>query len=117
MELEYSNAKVEKAFTDWRYLQKIVGLQLTKAIKKRKDQLESFQNIYEFMGSGIDNPHPLNGDLYGHISWSITGNLRIIFDLNLAKNEIYNLEIPKRERICTKGVVDYHGGKNEWIIS
>ena len=116
MELEYSNAKVEKAFTDWSYLVKLVGVPLTKTIKKRKDQLESFQNIFELMGSGIDNPHLLKGNLYGHIGWSVTGNLRIIIDLKLEKNAIYGLEIAKREKICIKGVADYHGGKDEWII-
>lgn len=117
MELEYSNAKVEKAFTDWNYLNKTIGMQLTKAIKKRKDQLESFQNILEFMGSGIDNPHLLKENLHGLIAWSVTGNLRIIFDLKLKKNETYSVEIARREKICIKGVADYHGGKDEWIIA
>lgn len=117
MKLEYSNNKVEKAFTDWAYLLKTVGKELTKAIKKRKDQLESFQNIFEFMSSGIDNPHLLNGNLHGCIGWSVTGNLRIIFDLKLEKNEAYGLEIARREKICIKGVADYHGGKDEWLIN
>ena len=116
MELEYSNNKVKKAFTDGAYLLKTVGLPRAKAIKLRKDQLEAFQNIRELMMSGIDNPHLLSGNLHGCIGWSVTGNLRIILDLKLEKNEAYGLEIARREKICIKGVTDYHGGKDEWII-
>lgn len=68
------------------------------------------------MGSGIDNPHLLKSDLYGCISWSISGNVRLILDLDLKPNELYSPEIATRTKICIKGVVDYHGGKDEWLI-
>lgn len=116
MELTYANEKVKEIFLNGDKMIKRVGLPLAKSIKKRKDQLESFVNLFELMGSGIDNPHLLKGDLYGCIGWSITGNVRIILDLELKNGEVYSLDIPKRKKICIKGVCDYHGGKNEWTI-
>ena len=117
MELEYNNDRIKKTLTDASVLIKRVGLPNAKQIKKRLDHLDAFKNIYELMGSRIDNPHLLKENLYGCIAWSITGNLRLILDLKFEKNQKYDLEIAKREKISIKGVVDYHGGKDEWIIS
>ena len=116
MEIEYSNRSVEKAFSDWGVLAKKHGLQLTKQLKKRIDQLEAMENVFELFGSGIDNPHLLGEDLAGCAGWSVTGRIRLIFDLREGKIEKLDLRVGSKTKICIKGVVDYHGRKNEWII-
>lgn len=44
-------------------------------------------------------------------------NLRFILDIGLEKDEKYSQEMYLKEKITVKGVMDYHGGKDEWIIS
>ena len=112
IDLHNRYAKVEKVMTDAKQLVKKVGSDTAKAIIKRKNQLEAFSHIGELMKSGIDNPHLLENNLYGCIGWSVTANLRFILDIGLEKDEKYS-----KEKITVKGVMDYHGGKNEWIIS
>lgn len=117
MEIDYINTKVKKALTDAEQLVKKVGHDTARAILKRKSQLEAFSNIGELMRSGIDNPHLLENNLYGCIGWSVTGNLRFILDIGLKKDEKYSQEMYRKEEITIKGVMDYHGGKDKWIIS
>lgn len=117
MDIDYTNNKVEKVMTDAKQLVKKVGSNTAKAIIKRMNQLEAFSNIGELMQSGIDNPHLLDNNLYGCIGWSVTANLRLILDVGLDKSEKYSTEINLKEKIKIKGVTDYHGGKDEWIIS
>ena len=87
MIINYANTRVEKALTDFTKLQKTIGYDLTKGIKKRLDQLQAMVNIEELMKSGLDRPHFLESDLYGCIGWSISGNIRLILDVRLGKNE------------------------------
>ena len=117
MIIEYANTKVEKTLTDLAKLQKAIGHDLTKSLKKRLDQLRAMKNIGELMKSGLDRPHFLESGLYGCIGWSVSGNVRLILDAQLEKNEKLNDEILERTKILIKGVVDYHGNKNEWFIS
>lgn len=118
MDIEYANNHIEKVITDAKQLVKRVGPLMAKTIIKRWNQLKAFSNVGELMRSGIDNPHPLIMNLYGCIGWSITGNYRFILDVGLGKNEKYiECEVNLKEKIIIKGVADYHGGKNEWIIS
>lgn len=118
MDIEYANNKVEKVLTDAKQLVKKVGKPIAKTIIKRLDQLSAFSNIGELMRSGIDNPHPLNNNFYGSIGWTITGKLRFILDVGLEKKETYIESVVNlKEKITIKGVTDYHGDKDEWIIS
>lgn len=118
MDIEYANKQVERVMTDAKLLVKRVGEPIAKRIIRRLNQLEAFSNIGELMKSGIDNPHPLNTNLYGCIGWSLNGNYRFILDVGLGKKEKYiESEVNLKEKIIIKGVADYHGGKDEWIIS
>ena len=116
MKITFANNKVEKTMTDATLLVRKIGPQLAKATIKRKNQLESLSNIVDLFASGLDNPHWLEGnEFYGCIGWSITGNVRLILDTGMKPNES-KLDYSLSEKIKIKGVVDYHGGKNEWLI-
>lgn len=118
MDIYYANKNVEELFEDARLLVRRVGLPIAKMIKKRKDHINAFNNMLDLIKSGIDNPHPLIGNLQGCIGWTITGNIRLILDLELNEDEKYcDSLLAGREKIKIKGVVDYHGKKDEWIIS
>ena len=59
-------------------------------------------------------PHLLEDNLKGCFGISITGNYRLIVEPK--SNKLDNISLKKCKTIIVKGVVDYHGGKNEWII-
>ena len=113
----YSSKKVEKYFLDLNSLKKKCGVPLTKQIVKRIMQLESFGNVYELVNAPIDHPHFLEGDLLGCIGWSLNSNVRLILDTGKGDKPKNIQEMKDIEEIIIKGVVDYHGKKNEWIIN
>lgn len=117
MNVYCSNEKIKKNITDLSLLIRKVGKDIAKSILKRLRQLESFVNVKELLNSGIDKPHLLEGNFYGFIGWSITDKMRLILDLNIDKNQKYSEEVLNKKEVFIKGVVDYHGNKNEWIIS
>ena len=115
MKITFANNKVEKTMTDAKALVRKIGPQLAKATIRRMNELDSFRNLVELFSGGLDNPHWLEANLYGCISWSISGNFRLILDTGMKPNET-KLDYSLSEKIIIKGVVDYHGGKNEWLI-
>ena len=112
----FSNDKVEKYFNNIKLLQKKCGMPLAKQIVKRMSQLEALENVYDLLKAPIDNPHLLEENLEGCIAWSLTGNIRLILDTGLPKNPENISSLANIEKIIIKGVVDYHGNKNNWII-
>ena len=51
MEIEFDNSKVQALFTDYNKMQKKVGLELTKNIKQRIDQVKAFDNFLLYIFS------------------------------------------------------------------
>ena len=58
------------------------------------------------MNTGLGIPHPLSNKLKDYYAIRITGNYRLIV----------RPESLSSDKIIIKGVLDYHGDKNEWII-
>ena len=114
--IKYSNEKLEKVFSDARLILKKCGQQLAKQLINRLEQLKSFECVYDLLKAPIDKPHLLEGDFEGCIAWSITGNIRLILDTGLNKNPENQSIFKEFKEIIIKGVVDYHGKKNNWII-
>lgn len=115
LQLEYQDAKVKKVLCDAKMLQKKVGLEIGKKIKQRINQLEAADNFYQYITKiGFGKPHRLEGNLDKCYGISITANYRMIVELVETELNIESLKCCKIVNI--KGVVDYHGGKNEWIV-
>lgn len=114
MEIAFANDKVEKYFNNLNYLQKKVGKDHTKKIKQRHDQLKAMCNVFELLGSGLDRPHSLKGDLIGCIGWDIDANYRMIIDVGENPGDLKSFTTVSK--VIIKGVVDYHGDKDNWII-
>ena len=106
MKIEFENKKTEKIMTDMKLLAGKIGLAMAKTVKKRYNQLEACKNFSEYMEIGLGVPHPLNNDLKDYYGIKITGNYRLV-----VKPESLG-----SEELIIKGVLDYHGNKNEWII-
>ena len=115
MQFKYDNLKVEKIITDTKVLQKKVGLEIGKSIKKRLNHLEAADNFNEYLTKiGLGNPHPLSGSLGGCYSISVTANYRLVVEPESNSLDMESLKVCKN--IIIKGVLEYHDGKNEWII-
>ena len=115
MNIYYENKKVEKILEDYATLQKKCGKHFQN-IKKRMQQLKAFTSLKEFMYSGFDNPHFEKGPLHGCIGWDINQNVRLLLKLDVEIDESLLKRMEDIKDIIVIGVVDYHGGKNNWII-
>lgn len=115
MQIEYESNKLKRLVEDKVALQKKVGFELAKNFLRRLDQLKAFQSIGELVKSGIDNPHELKGNRMGYIGWSIDRNKRVI----IRPENAYDLQKDPYacKKVIIKGVVDYHGGKENWYLS
>ena len=115
MQFEYQDEKVRKILCDAKTLQRKVGLEFGKQIKKRMNQIEATDNFNEYLTIvRFGNPHPLEGNLDKCFGIGITGNYRIVVEPLETELDMESLKDFKKINI--KGVLDYHGGKNEWII-
>ena len=83
-----------------------IGLSMAKTVKQRYNQIEACENFKEYMNTGLGIPHPLSNKLKDYYAIRITGNYRLIV----------RPESLSSDKIIIKGVLDYHGDKNEWII-
>lgn len=106
MEIQFENQKTEKIMKNMKLLTTKIGLEMTKKVKLRYNQIEASENFQQYINTGLGIPHPLNNDLKGYYGIRITGNYRLI-----VKPETLG-----SKKILIKGVLDYHGNKNEWII-
>ena len=104
MEIEFENQKTQKEMCDMKLLTAKIGL--SKTVKQRYNQIEACENFKEYMNTGLGIPHPLSNKLKDYYAIRITGNYRLIV----------RPESLSSDKIIIKGVLDYHGDKNEWII-
>lgn len=115
MQFEYQDDKVRKILCDDKLLQRKVGLEMGKKITKRMNQLKATEDFNQYLTKiALGKPHPLDGDLDKCFGISITANYRIVVGPLETELDIESLKNCKKLNI--KGVLDYHGGKNEWII-
>ena len=115
MQFEYKDEKVRKIFCDAKTLQRKVGLEMGRKIKQRMNQLEAAENFNQYLTKiSLGKPHSLGGDLENCFGISITANYRIVVEPLETELDMESLKNCKILNI--KGVLDYHGGKNEWIV-
>ena len=115
MNVRYKNNKIEKILEDYPTLQKKCGKHFQQ-IKRRMQQLKSFVSLKEFMNSGLDNPHFEQGDMDGLIGWDVNQNVRLLFQIDEQLDETLSQRMGDIKNITVIGVLDYHGGKKNWII-
>ena len=115
MQFEFKDEKVQKILCNPKILQRKVGLEIGKKVKQRMNQLEAAENFHQYLTKiSFGKPHPLEGNLDKCFGISITANYRIVVEPLNCELDIESLKNCKVLNI--KGVLDYHGGKNEWII-
>ena len=122
MEILYANQKIEELFSDLdniansrNLLQKQIGLMLSKKAKLRMNQLKAAETFQKYLDFHIGNPHSLKGDFAKFYGVDLDKHTRLIIQPEPPDLSSEALKISKKVRII--GIVDYHGDKNEWIIS
>ena len=103
IEIGYANNAVRSVFSDFRRLEKKIGNVLSKCAKKRIDSFIAATSYDEILALNIGKPHSLTGDLFGFHAITMTANVRLIYKVS-------------DNTIILKGVCDYHGQKQNWII-
>lgn len=92
-----------------------IGSVTARNFKKRILQIKAAPNFVSYVNTGLGNPHPLNCDLDGYYGITITGNFRLVVRPITDAYDVKSLS--KCDTVFVKGVVDYHGRKNDWILS
>lgn len=111
MEIIYS-CKERELFSNLELMKKKLKIEHIKMIVKRVNELKAFNNFQELLNSSIGKPERLTNSEY--YSLRIDKNYRLIIKPLI---KVYSAEeFLTCESIEIKGVVDYHGGKNNWII-
>ncbi|MBT9147449.1 MAG: hypothetical protein DDT32_01204 [Syntrophomonadaceae bacterium] len=114
MLIEYESESVRDIFNNFDLMKKEIGNDRARATKKRLDQLKAALNFSIYLTTGLGKPHPLYENLKGYYGVTITGNMRLI-----VKPDAESLEpeaLKECKTVVIKGVMDYHGRKNEWLI-
>ena len=92
-----------------------IGNSETILAKRRVNQIGAATSFFEYLALRLGNPHSLSGDLSDCYAVSVTGNIRLIIKPLCADQKPETLR--KCTRIEVKGVVKYHEGKQEWLVS
>jgi proteic killer suppression protein/toxin YoeB len=120
VKISFINEKVMKVFEELEnvpekgnLLKKRVGSDMAKQIKKRYNQLKAYTTFEEMLKMPFGRPEGLTNSGTDY-SLRLDANYRLIISPNCSKGD------PEHLKGCTeiiiKGVVDYHGGKQNWII-
>ncbi|MHB8170271.1 MAG: hypothetical protein ACYDG6_01830 [Thermincolia bacterium] len=96
-------------------MKKAIGNERARATKKRIDQLKAAVNFSVYLTTGLGKPHPLYENLKGYYGITITGNVRLIVKPDAECLDSQALK--ECDTVIVKGVMDYHGRKNEWFVS
>ena len=97
-------------------MKKKIGAELTKAVKKRYNQMIAFSSFSALQQSGIGKMESLKEDKKGSYSLRVSANYRLIVR---PKSKDLSAESLKRcDTLTIEGVIDYHGkGKKfSWIV-
>ena len=93
-----------------------IGAELTKALKKRYNQMVSFSSFSALQQSKIGKMESLEGDRKGRYSLTVSANYRLIVR-PVSKDQSAE-SLKKCDTFVIEGVIDYHGKgtKYNWII-
>jgi len=111
MQIVYNNSKVEKIMNDPKKLVKKVGHELALAVIHRIYELKSFEDFASYLKEGGGKPHHLSGNLSKYYAVHLNKNYRLLIEPIENGNDIVICNI-----VNIEGVVDYHDGKNNWLI-
>ena len=123
LNVEYEDHEVKELFDDLNdvynsknLMKKKIGAELTKAVKKRYNQIVAFTSFSALQQSRIGKMESLEEDRKGAYSLRVSANYRLIVKPKAKDLSAESLKIC--DTVIFEGVIDYHGkGKKfSWII-
>ena len=81
MNISYRSNKIKKKLSTAVEIKKAYGT-MAKKVQQRLDDIEASPNLKVLMQVPAANCHPLSGDMQGEWALDISGNHRMIFDIN-----------------------------------
>jgi len=112
------DAKIEKILNDDKLLMRTVDVQFAKMIRKREQDLKSFNNFWDYLQYGLGKPHSLEDSKgkkdEGYYGISLTDNYRLIVKPKCKTNDSESLK--ECEEVIIIGVKDYHGKNEKWLM-
>ncbi len=114
MILEVHNKKLKGILQNADTLKKIIGLELSRMVLRRCNELMSADNFKDYLSYGIGRPHLLEGNLNGFYGIRLNANYRLIVEPLV--DQINEKTLKECKNINIKGVMDYHDGKYNWLI-
>ncbi|WP_316799711.1 type II toxin-antitoxin system RelE/ParE family toxin [Pedobacter frigidisoli] len=81
MNISYGSNKIKKKLSSLAEIKKAYGT-MAKKVQSRLDDIEASPNLKVLMQIPAANCHPLSGNLSGEWALDISGNHRMIFDIN-----------------------------------
>lgn len=121
--IQFEDNKVKELFDDLNdvrfsknLMQRKIGAELTRAVKKRHNQMISFSSFLALQQSRIGKMESLEGDQHGSYSLTVSANYRLI--IKPISEDLSAESLRKCDTLIIEGVIDYHGkgAKNNWII-
>lgn len=122
MTIIYANPKIQVLFSDLenvagskKLLQKQIGIDLARMSKTRMKQLKAARFFKNYLDNHIGNPHSLEGNLNTFYGVDLNSHIRLI--IQPVPPDLSPEALKTCETVKIIGIVDYHGGKNEWLIA
>lgn len=110
MEIDYYTNKLRKQCGTAREMQKAFGTR-AKKVSQRIDEILASPNLATLIQIPTANCHPLTGDKAGKWALDVSGNFRLIFEINhnpTPRKEDGGVETEKVTKILITDVKDYH---------
>ncbi len=110
MEISFKSNRLQKQLEDERRMNRAFGDRANR-IRLRLSTLMSAQCLAEVPSDPPDRCHPLKGTRDGQFAVYISGNFRLVFELDhidVPRLENGDLDLKSVTKICIIEVVDYH---------
>ena len=93
-----------------------IGSELTKAVKKRYNQIVSFSSFFALQLSRIGKIHSLEENYKGSYALGLSANYRLI--IKPKSKDLSAESLKSCDVLIIEGVIDYHGKETKinWII-
>lgn len=121
--VEFEDDRVKELFDDLNdipksknLMQREIGAELTRAVKKRYNQIVAISSFLALQQSGLGKLESLEGRNKGSYSLRVSANYRLI--LKPKTKDLSAESLKNCDTLVIEGVIDYHGkGKKfSWII-
>jgi plasmid maintenance system killer protein len=110
MRITYKKNKLEKQLSNASEIKKNFGVN-AKRVSSRLDDIISSPTLAVLMQIPAANCHSLSGDRAGQWAVDVSGNFRLIFEIDeepIPKTEDGSINTSAVKNICIVEIVDYH---------